>query len=79
MKYALFSLSLIGAASLVACGKSEPPAPAAPAAAPAAAAAPASTKARRADHTGSSRAVVVEVETVADEADWRSQMKHIGE
>ncbi|MBA4261678.1 MAG: ABC transporter substrate-binding protein [Comamonadaceae bacterium] len=44
MKSILLPLSLIAAASLVACGKSEPPAPAAPAAtqAPAAAAAPAS-------------------------------------
>lgn len=38
MKFSLLTLSLIGAATLVACGKSEPPAPAAPAAAPAAAA-----------------------------------------
>lgn len=36
MKFSLLTLSLIGAATLVACGKSEPPAPAAPAAAPAA-------------------------------------------
>ena len=41
MKHLLLSLSLIGAASLVACGKTETPAPAAPAAEPAAAAAPA--------------------------------------
>ena len=39
MKHLLLSLSLIAAASLVACGKTETPAPAAPAAEPAAAAA----------------------------------------